>query len=97
MALRMHSVFSSKEKVPSSRLRVGQTVMQSNMKLLKVFTVAGVVLFVFLGLYAWHGLRYLVRRASASQHQQHPRETRRPYVSTSSPVGPDFRPEKLAA
>jgi hypothetical protein len=71
--------------------------MQSNMKLLKVFTVAGVVLFVFLGLYAWHGLRYLVRRAVASQSLHQPEPTRRLPLRDRSPVSPGFHPEKLAA
>jgi hypothetical protein len=75
------------------------TVMQSNMKLLKVFTVAGVVLFVFMGLYAWHGLRYLVRRAVASQSLHQPAQSRRLPVrdSKSTSVTPGFHPEKLAA
>lgn len=73
--------------------------MQSNMRLLKVFTVAGVVLFVFLGLYAWHGLRYLVRRAVAAQSLHQPVQPRRLPLQPSlpRPAGPGVQHEKAAA
>ena len=71
--------------------------MQANVKLLKVFTVAGVVLFVFFGLYAWHGLRYLVRRVVAPQSLHQPAQARRLPIRDLSPSKPDFHPEKLAA
>ena len=72
--------------------------MQSNMKLLKVVTVAGLVLFVFLGLYAWHGLRYLVRRAVAPQGIHQPEQSRRLPLRPMRPViVPNDHPEKVAA
>ena len=74
-----------------SRLRLGLTGM--NMKLARVFAVAGLILFVFLGLYAWNGLRYLVRRVvmPKGRGRQEPiridRPRLRPPVLTPHPTG----------
>lgn len=72
--------------------------MDLNLKLAKVVAVAVIVLVVFVGLYAWHGLSYLVRSV-VDPHQSPPRRRPRtvPGRHLKSVGKSTVKPEKAAA
>ena len=76
--------------------------MIGTMKLAKVTLVASVLLVVFIGLYAFHGIRHVVRclvQSDSLRHSTHSaqlhRTPARPFVIMDIP--PEHRPEKAAA